>query len=105
MKIAKGLASMERTAPWGRRVAEGLICVSLLMTSAGCSAHRPATEEHHLFRQHFPHGGDNRSTLGHDFRAAPRGQTIPASGLGVDLVKETTPSDRDSALLPTGLNP
>ena len=39
-------------------------------------------------RYSAPNGSwrSNDSTLGSDLRAAPRGQTIPATALGVDLV-------------------
>ena len=47
-------------------------------------------------------------TIGHDFKSMPRGRTIPATGLGVDLVDlrsretlETASARVDAAVAPT----
>ena len=64
-----------------------LLALPVASAVAGCASRRPSSR----FGRGAGagDGGPLRSggaTIGHDFKAAPRGRIIPPAGLGVDLV-------------------
>ena len=84
------LRSLAAKAPWRfpftgptawssqPRVIAGFAALAVLMETAGCRS-SPRSDG----RGPRPASGP---TIGHDFRGWPAGTTIPATGLGVDLV-------------------
>jgi hypothetical protein len=61
------------------RLFVALATVTLAGTSAGCAS-APSTAPG------TSHGGSGFPTIGTDLRKAPRGQTVPPTALGVDMV-------------------
>lgn len=73
---------------------------ALLLFALGCSSppHAQQGASGGLLHRLISRRGGPSTTLGHDFSKVPPGQTIPAAGLGVDLVRSRTSPPVDSAL-------
>ncbi|HEV3166140.1 MAG TPA: hypothetical protein VGZ22_19100 [Isosphaeraceae bacterium] len=77
------MARDRRTDRPGRRAR---VAAALALLFAGCAADSRTTRSGCAPDAQAGPAWWQHSTIGHDLRAAPRGQTIPATGLGVDLV-------------------
>jgi hypothetical protein len=79
---------MESTMHRRREFLLGSVATILLLLAAGCQHLGDGLRERRARRRDLPsRAGASGPTIGHDFRRAPAGTTIPVTGLGVDLVQ------------------